>query len=236
MDFDRERDVEWDFAGPAGAAPLGAAIIGYRDAVGAGLDLRVAGTPAITVVIEFGDCDLIVDDAVGRRALDGFVVGLPIEAMRVRSERAECIEIRLSPIRAYSVLGVPPKELGRGVVALEDLWGLRARRLRAQLAAARTWDERFALTKSFLAQRDSPTRAPDPEVVAAWNHMLASHGQVNIGELAQSFGWSRKRLWSRFESQIGQTPKRAAMLVRFRCAVDGLLAGHPGCRGLSRST
>ncbi|WP_378729946.1 helix-turn-helix domain-containing protein [Nocardia brasiliensis] len=226
-DFGRERDAAWDFAGPAGAAPLGAAIIGYRDVGGTGLDLRVAGTAAITVVIGFGDRELTVDDAVGRRTLGGFVVGLPIEAMRVRSERAECIEVRLSPIQAYSLLGVSPTHLGRGVVDVEDLWGSRVRRLRAELASTRTWDERFALTKSFLAQCDRPSRTPDPEVIASWNRILTSRGQVRIGELAESLGWSHKRLWARFESQIGLTPKRAAMLVRFRHAVDGLLAGRP---------
>ncbi|WP_330231199.1 helix-turn-helix domain-containing protein [Nocardia sp. NBC_00508] len=226
-DFGREPDVGWDFAGPASAVPLGAAIIGYRDAGGAGLDLRVAGTAAITVLIEFGDRELIVDDAVGRRTLGGFVVGLPAEAMRVRGERAECIEVRLSPIQAYSLLGVSPTDLGRGVVGLEDLWGWRARRLREQLASTRTWDERFAVTKSFLAQCERPMRTTDPEVLASWNRILTSHGQVKIGELAESLGWSHKRLWARFESQIGLTPKRAAMLVRFRYAVDGLLAGRP---------
>ncbi|MFI5778889.1 helix-turn-helix domain-containing protein [Nocardia sp. NPDC051570] len=227
VDLGREPDVKWDFAGPADAEPLGAAIIGYRDAGGAGLDLRVAGTTAVTVLIEFGDREVIVDDAIGQRTLDGFVAGLAIEAMRVRSKRVECIEVRLSPIQAYSLLGVPPTDLGRGVVALEDLWGRRARRLREQLASTSTWDERFALMKSFLAQCDRPTRTPDPEVLAAWNRILASHGRVKIGELAESLGWSHKRLWARFESQIGLTPKRAAMLARFRYAVDGLLADRP---------
>ncbi|RDI48240.1 AraC-like DNA-binding protein [Nocardia mexicana] len=200
-------------------------MIGYRD--GGGLDLRVAGVPAVTLVIEFGDSELSVDDADGSRALGGFVVGLPAEAMRIRTERAECIEVRLSPIQAYSLLGVPPAELGRAAVGMDELWGRQARQLREQLAAAGTWDERFALTRSFLAQQVRPTRTPDPEVIAGWHRILSSHGQVRVGELAESFGWSRKRLWARFESQIGLTPKRAAMLVRFRYAVDGLLAGRP---------
>ncbi|MCM6778239.1 helix-turn-helix domain-containing protein [Nocardia sp. CDC159] len=226
VDVGREPDAEWDFAGPAGAVRPGVAMIGYRDSGGAGLDLRVAGTTAVTVVIGFGDRELVVDDAVGRRRLDGFVAGLPLEAMRVRTERAACIEVRLSPIQAYSLLGFPPTDLGRGVVGLADLWGRRARRLREQLASAPTWDERFAVTESFLAQGDRPTRTPDPEVLACWNRILATRGRVRIGELADSVGWSHKRLWSRFESQIGLTPKRAAMLVRFRYAVDGLLAGR----------
>ncbi|WP_308166436.1 helix-turn-helix domain-containing protein [Nocardia albiluteola] len=223
----REPGAEWDFARHADAGTTGTAIIGYRDAGGAGLDLRVAGTPQVTVLIQFGDSDVVIDDAEGRRAVGGFVAGLPIEAMRIRSERAECVEVRLTPIQAYSLLGVPPTDLGRGIVDLQDLWGARARLLRERLAGADTWDERFALTKSFLAQCDRPTRAPDPEVLAGWNRILTTHGQVRIGELADSFGWSRKRLLSRFEAQIGLPPKRAAMLVRFRHAVDGLLAGRP---------
>ncbi|MEV6560284.1 helix-turn-helix domain-containing protein [Nocardia sp. NPDC051756] len=220
------RDAEWDFAGPAVATPLGGAMIGYRDTGGAGVDLRVAGTAAITVLIEFGGRGLVVDDASGRRTLGGFAVGLPVEAMRLRGEQAECIEVRLSPIQAYSLLGIAPTDLGRGAVDLEDLWGARARRLRERLADAQNWDERFAVTKSFLAQCDRPIRVPDPEVLTGWDRILSSGGQVRIGALAETVGWSHKRLLTRFESQIGLAPKRAAMLVRFRSAVDGLLAGR----------
>ena len=216
----------WDFAGPAEAAPAGGAIIGYRDAGGAGLDLRVSGTTAITVLIAFGECTLVVDEADGHRTLDGFAVGLAMAPMRVRSERTACVELRLSPTQAYA-LGIPLTELGRGVVALDDLWGTRAHRLREQLTTAQTWDERFAVTNSFLAQCDISTRAPDAEILVGWNRILASAGRLEIGALAASLGWSRKRLSARFEPQIGLTPKRAAMLVRYRHAVDGLLAGRP---------
>ncbi|MET9210524.1 MULTISPECIES: helix-turn-helix domain-containing protein [unclassified Nocardia] len=227
VDVDRRSDGDWEFAGPAAVMTPGTGIIGYRDAAGAGLDLRVAGAASVTVLIGFGDRDLRVDDAFGSRTLGGFVAGLPIEAMRVRAARAACVEVRLSPVRAYSLLGVSPAELGRGAVDLEDLWGARARRLRAQLASAPTWDDRFAITRSFLAHGDRPTRTPDPEVLAGWSRILSTGGQVRIGALAASLGWSHKRLWARFESQIGLTPKRAAMLVRFRSAVDELLAGTP---------
>ncbi|WP_342800698.1 helix-turn-helix domain-containing protein [Nocardia sp. No.11] len=227
VDVGGRSERDWEFAGPADAMTAGAGIIGYRDAGGAGVDLRVAGAASVTVLIEFGGGGLRVDDAFGSRTLGGFVAGLPLAAMRVRGERAACVEVRMSPVRAYSLLGVSPTELGRGAVAVEDLWGSRARRLREWLASAPTWDDRFAVTRTFLAQCDRPTRTPDPEVLASWSRILTTGGQVRIGELAASLGWSHKRLWSRFESQIGLTPKRAAMLVRFRSAVDGLLAGRP---------
>ena len=49
---------------------------------------------------------------------------------------------------------------------------------------------------------------------------------VRIEHLAAELGWSRKRLWSRFHSQIGLPPKRAAKLVRFDHAVHSLVAGQ----------
>ncbi|MEV0076771.1 helix-turn-helix domain-containing protein [Nocardia neocaledoniensis] len=216
----------WDFATPAVARP-GVSMIGYRDVVGGGVDLRVAATTAVAIVIEFGGGDLIVDDTGGRQALGAFVVGLPMDTARVCAERAQCVEVRLSPVLAYHLLDTAPKDLGAGVISAEALWGGRVRRLREQLTLADTWGQRFALTNAFLAQGTHARRAIDPEVIAAWRLVLDSGGQVRVDALAASLGWSRKRLWSRFEAQIGLTPKRAAMLVRFRRAVDGLLAGRP---------
>ena len=43
--------------------------------------------------------------------------------------------------------------------------------------------------------------------------MVASRGRVRVERLAAEVGWSRKRLWSRFRSQIGLTPKRSAQLI-----------------------
>lgn len=52
---------------------------------------------------------------------------------------------------------------------------------------------------------------------AAWvcDGIVASRGRVRVDDLAAEVGCSRKRLWSRFRSQVGLSPKRAAMLVRF---------------------
>jgi AraC-like DNA-binding protein len=55
--------------------------------------------------------------------------------------------------------------------------------------------------------------------------VFRSCGLVRIDQLAAELGWSRKRLWSRFHSQIGLPPKRAAKLVRFDHAARLLAAG-----------
>jgi AraC-like DNA-binding protein len=66
----------------------------------------------------------------------------------------------------------------------------------------------------------------DPEVDYTWRRPLACRGRSRVDDLADEVGWSRKRLWSRFRSQLGITPKRAALLVRFDHTVHLLAAGH----------
>jgi AraC-like DNA-binding protein len=53
---------------------------------------------------------------------------------------------------------------------------------------------------------------------------------LRVDGLADEVGWSRKRLWSRFRSQLGTTPKCAARLVRFDHAAHLLAAGHAAAR------
>jgi transcriptional regulator GlxA family with amidase domain len=65
--------------------------------------------------------------------------------------------------------------------------------------------------------------------------MVASHGRVQVEQLADDVGWGRKRLWSRFRAQIGVTPKRAAQLVRFDHAAHRLAAGHSAARVAAES-
>jgi hypothetical protein len=102
-------------------------------------------------------------------------------------------------------------------VALDDLWGRQASRIRERrLSDAASWEERIALTDALLAHRCQAGSLVDPEVAWAWNRILAGHGQVRVDMLAAEVGWSRKRLWSRFRSQIGLPPKRAVKLVPLR--------------------
>jgi len=84
----------------------------------------------------------------------------------------------------------------------------------------------FAIAQAALAWRCEAGRAADPEVAFAWAQMVTSRGQVRVEQLAAETGWSRKRLWSRFRSQLGLTPKRAAQLIRFDHAAHRLAAGH----------
>ncbi|NLU68237.1 helix-turn-helix domain-containing protein [Streptomyces sp. HNM0574] len=223
---EREAVAGWEVAGPSWRGrTAGVSLAGFRDRGTGPVDLPVIPHPALTFVVEFGDGPLVVGDAAGREQRGSLVAGLAPGAMRMRGENITCVEVRLSPLVAHAVLGVRPAELERTVAAPDDLWGRNAARLRQQLGEAPSWEDRFTVTDAFLSRHSGTGPPVDPEVVRAWSRILVSRGRVRVDELAAEVGWSRRRLWSRFRSQIGLSPKRAATLVRFRHAAQRLLAG-----------
>ncbi len=131
---------------------------------------------------------------------------------------------------ARAILGAPPAELDGAVVPLDDLWGREAARIRERLGEVTSWQDRFALTDALLARRFQAGPPVDPEVAWAWRRIVVSHGLARVEGLAEEVGWSRKRLWSRFRSQLGLPPKRAEKLVRFDHAAHRLVAGEGAAR------
>jgi AraC-like DNA-binding protein len=203
---------------------------GFRNRNTGPIELQVVPHPSVTLVLEFGDGPLVVDDATGRQQRASLVAGLAPSGVRIRGENIECMEVRLSPMVAHAVLRACPAELNRAVVALDDLWGRDAARIQEQLGDAASWDDRFALTDALLARQVAAGPAVDPEVAWAWETIVASRGGVRVEDLAVEVGWSRRRLWTRFRSQVGLPPKRAAKLVRFHHAAHRLAAGDSAAR------
>ena len=221
----RDAAAVWDIAVPSQPGRLaGVSMAGFRARANDPVDLRVVPYPAVTVVIDLGG-GLLVDDVSGQRKRGSLVAGLAPGTVRGHGRDIECLQVRLSPVVAHAVLGASA-ELGGMVVALEDVWGRDAVRIQEQLRAAGSWEDRFAIAEAALARRLAVGREADPEVAFTWGQMVTDQGRVRVERLAAEAGWSRKRMWSRFRSQIGITPKRAAQLVRFDHAAHRLAAGH----------
>ncbi|NGO77906.1 AraC family transcriptional regulator [Streptomyces sp. YC504] len=202
---------------------------GFRDRSAEPLDLPVVPYPSVMIAFEFGE-GLLVEDADGRQQRGSTVLGLAPGGLRVRGRSVECLQIRLSPVVAHAVLGgataAEHPHTGGEMVPLEDIWGPEARRVEERLRAASSWRERFALADAELLRRYTAGRPATAEVTYVWQQMAARRGRIRIDALAAEIGWSRQRLWSRFRSQIGLTPKRAAQLLRFDHAAHRLAAGH----------
>ncbi|MGI5340231.1 helix-turn-helix domain-containing protein [Streptomyces sp. CA-181903] len=205
----------------------GVRMAGFRDRAAGGLHKRVLPLPEVVVVIGLGEDPFTVEGATGRQSVRSFVAALASGPARVGGAHVECVEMRLSPPAAYALLGgVFARGPDGPVTGLDEVWGREGERLRERLPEAASWEERLALVDGFLIRRAARAPSMTPEVAAAWEHIVARRGRVRVGELAASCGWSRKRLWSRFTAQIGLTPKRAAMLVRFDHAARALRAGR----------
>ncbi|MEV4012325.1 helix-turn-helix domain-containing protein [Nonomuraea angiospora] len=195
--------------------------------------LRMVPHPAVTLLVEFGAGSPVMDYDAGRQQRGSVVAGPGLGsggAVRARGENVECVQVRLSPAIARAVLDVSPADLDGAVVALDDLWGPEASRIRERLSEVSSWQDRFALTDALLARRHDAGPPVDPEVAWAWQRIVVSRGLVRVDGLAAEVGWSRKRLWSRFRSQIGLPPKRAVKLVRFDHAAHRLVAGEGAAR------
>ncbi|MDR0357943.1 MAG: helix-turn-helix domain-containing protein [bacterium] len=188
-------------------------------------DIAMVAHPALMLLI-----DLSKDGGI-RYSVDGWsqsgsvVVGLLPGDVRASGWEGECLQIRLSPVAATLVAGAPA-DLTGAVVPLADIWGREAVRFEEQLRAATSWNDRFRMATDALGRRLESRRAVDEEVAHAWRLMTHARGLVRVDSLADTVGWSRKRLWSRFHTQLGLTPKEAAQLVRFDHAAHLLAAGH----------
>lgn len=229
---ERADPAGWDVARPVRPGRLaGVTMAGFG--VSPAAPIRIVPHPAVMLVLMFGAGAAVLDDAAGRRQLGSVVAGPGFGSGGVacaHGESVECVQVRLSPPVARAVLGASPAELDGTVVDLDDLWGTDAARIQERLSEASSWADRFALTDTVLARRCATTSSVDPKVTWAWHRIVTDRGLVRIDGLAAEIGWSRKRLWSRFRSQLGLTPKRAAKLVRFDHAAHRLVAGEGAVR------
>jgi AraC-like DNA-binding protein len=229
-------DWAWvDVAVPRQSCRLpGTSMAGFRQNVPALVDIAMVAHPSVTLIVDLTEGEGLVWDAHGRHQRGSFVAGLLPGQLRAGGWKGECLQIRLSPIAASAALGASAALTGT-VAALEDVWGRDAGQLEDRLRAAASWDERFAIAADVLGRRLGTRPSVDPEVAHTWRRTLIGSGQVRVDGLADEVGWSRKRLWSRFRSQLGITPKRAAQLVRFDHAAHLLAAGHPAASVAAQS-
>jgi AraC-like DNA-binding protein len=134
------------------------------------------------------------------------------------------VEVRLTPLGAHAVFGVPMHELANRAIELDDLLG--PGNLVERMWDAGGWAARFAVLDAALARA---RRDPSREVAWAWDRLRGSDGRVAIGALAAELGWSHRRLISTFREQIGLPPKTIGRVLRFE-RVSRLLREAPAPR------
>jgi len=125
------------------------------------------------------------------------------------------LDLKLSPLGAFRLVGFPLSELGGAIVSLDDVFGPAGGELAARIRELDDWDQRFDLTEQFLLERLAVGPMPDPAVSWAWRRMRETAGQVRVQTLARELGCSRRYLGRKFREQTGLPPKTIARLMRF---------------------
>jgi AraC-like DNA-binding protein len=126
------------------------------------------------------------------------------------------IDLELTPLGAYQLLGRPVSDLEGATVSLPELFGAGSRRLGERLRELDSWDERFDEIESFLLARASVGREPSPAVSWAYQRLCRTEGRVRVRDLAAEIGCSRRHLHAKFREQVGLSPKKVARLIRFQ--------------------
>ncbi len=170
-------------------------------------------TPELTLMIDL-DGAITAD---GRALPDAWIGGLSRTYTIVGvGDTYGAIDLKLDPLRAYTLLGRPLSELTGACVALEDVFGAApTRALLDTLRSAGSWDARFDVLEGFLAARMAAGPRADPAVERAWACLNGSAGAVRVEAIASQLGVSRRYLGGRFADQIGLSPKTVARQLRF---------------------
>jgi AraC-like DNA-binding protein len=125
------------------------------------------------------------------------------------------LEMRLSPLGAYTVLGLPLDELTGQIVDVADVFGVAGTELIERIREESCGGRRFAALDRFLMQQGAEGPQPPPEVNYAWRRIKATGGAVPISRLVEEVGWSHRHLIAMFKRHIGVTPRAAARIIRF---------------------
>lgn len=121
------------------------------------------------------------------------------------------------------LLGVPPKDLRDRHVALESLWGLRARTLREELIEAGEPAAMFAtLEREFLWRLQRPVLV-HPAVSFALRRFDSTATAAPVAAVREQTGYGERRFATLFSDAVGLTPK-SYMRVQRLCQAAAELA------------
>ena len=209
---------------------------GYQERASDVRNVREVPSGAVTLIVSFGPLLAITepraDAAVLRRS---FVAGVhDTYAMTQAPEHQYGVQVRLTPVGAYTLLGLPMHTLSNRAVALEDVLGDAAGELAGRLSSLGDWQARFDYLDRTLSRLLGRGRAPSPSVVWAWRRLEETSGVLPIASLAAEIGATRKHIAERFREEVGVSPKTLARVLRFRRAVALVREPRPSLADVAR--
>lgn len=202
---------------------------GFEEMSGQPVLRRELPSSALVLVLNVGEPLTVARTTPGARASAprAFVAGIGLSSVNAgHSGHHITLEVRLSPLAASPLFGVPASLLAEQIVDLAELWGPAASELVERTAAAARRD-RFEIVEHALLARVRSIEPSMSILAGALEMVLERGGDLPIADLQILTGWSRHRLAGEFREHVGLTPKALARLVRFRRAEHTLRQPSP---------
>ncbi|TQM15339.1 helix-turn-helix transcriptional regulator [Pseudonocardia kunmingensis] len=183
-----------------------------------------------------GELDLIVQLGAPFRVVEGqpaatcppsLLAGLAVAPLVIETPapRSRVLGVRLRPAGAFSLFGVPLRELTGATANLQDLIGGESRRLAERLDEASSDEARVLLLGGWITERLAGRPGTDPRIAHAVSMIESTGGKAPIGDVLRRIDASPTRFTSLFEEQVGVKPKLFARIVRFRRSAAALRSG-----------
>ncbi|MEV7011016.1 helix-turn-helix domain-containing protein [Streptosporangium sp. NPDC051022] len=184
----------------------------------------------VTLIVSLGDplrTPISQEHQIITAAPPSFVVGLHERPhLSANPHGTALIRMDMTPLGAYSLLGVPMRELANTFLDLEVFFGFAARQLVDRLRETSDWSAQVRLLSAFLLERLENGPVADRNIGHAWRELRRTGGRRAVADLADDVGWNRRHLTRRFTEQVGLPPKTLARILRMQRALD-LLKEEP---------
>jgi AraC-like DNA-binding protein len=143
------------------------------------------------------------------------------------SEASYLLSVRMPPLGAYRLLGIPLGSVAQNVFELDSVLGEAITSVHQRLGECTDVAEQFAVLCDFARGRMARSRVKlRPDAQIAVDMLTRTGGVERIENICRSVCVSRKHLNNLFDTHIGLTPKTYARMFRFRRVVDLVQRGH----------
>ena len=143
------------------------------------------------------------------------------------SEPSYLLSVRMPPLGAYRMLGIPLGSVAQNVFELDSVLGAEVAAVHQRLGDCEDAAEQFAVLCDFARCRMARSRVnvrADAQV--AVDALTRTAGTERIESICRSMSISRKHLGELFDTHVGLTPKTYARMFRFRRVVDLVQRGQ----------
>lgn len=126
----------------------------------------------------------------------------------------------LYPFAVPRIFSFSAANLSDQIVSLTDFLGNDGKELEERMMTATNNYQRIQIISAFLKRKISQSKTLNSPIVRAVNEIIHSAETVNVGTLANNFGFSTRQFERKFKDLAGFSPKLFARITRFQSAVS----------------